>query len=152
MLDDREGKDVVADNGPVSLGCLSDGGRPCSPAVLMPGEGDDWFYLSGLGTDDFLTPGSDMELFIDELYARSGATSSIIGGFDGVARRVELTLDRRHGPGRLDRRRGHVGRRHAVLGRDPRRGGPGDGVRRAGEVVQERQVRDCDGGVDCEVR
>ncbi len=57
MLDDREGKDVVADNGPVSLGCLSDGTEPCSPAVLVPGEGEEWFYLYGLGTDDFLAAG-----------------------------------------------------------------------------------------------
>ncbi len=152
VLADREGKDVVADNGPVSLACLSDGGRPCSPAVVMPGEGTDWFYLSGLGTDDFLRPGSDMELFLDELHARSGATSSLIGGFDGVARRVELTLvDGTVQVASIDA--GVMSEGDTLFWAET----PVEVTRVTaydsdGDVVQERQVRDCSGGVDCEVR
>ncbi len=152
MLDDREGKDVVADNGPVSLGCLSEGTGPCSPAVLVPGDGEDWFYLYGLGTDDFLAPGSDMELFIDDLYGRSGATSSIIGGFDGVARRIELTLvDGTVQAASIDA--GVMSAGDTLFWAET----PVEVARVTaydsdGEVVEERSVRDCDGGVDCEVR
>ena len=152
MLDDRAGKDVVADNGPVSLGCLSEGTDPCSPAVLVPGDGEDWFYLYGLGTDDFLEPGADMELFIDDLYGRSGATSSIIGGFDGVARRVELTLaDGTVQAASIDA--GVMSAGDTLFWAET----PVEVTRVTaydsdGDVVQERQVRDCGGGVDCEVR
>lgn len=153
MRDDRTGMDVVADNGPVALGCLTDPGKPCSPAVLVGGEAVGWFYLYGLGTDDFLRPGSEMEVFLDETYGREGPDHSVIGGLDGEdVGRVELTLvDGTRTEATVDA--GGLSAGDTLFWSETTAevavvtAYDGDG-----EVVERHEVRECTDPVDCEVR
>ena len=46
-------------------------------------EATGWYYLYGLGTDAFLRPGAEMEVFLDDTYSRDVHRQSVIGGFDG---------------------------------------------------------------------
>jgi hypothetical protein len=148
-----KGSDVVADNGEASLGCLSWQGGHCGVAVLVGDEKTGWYYLYGLGTDNFLQPGSPMEVFLDDTYAPGVHEQSVVGGFDGTsATRVELRL---------------VDGSTASASLDSGEVSPGDtlfwaevpeGVARvtaydaSGAVVEDHRVRDCDDPVDCEVR
>ena len=101
-------------------------GEPCSPAVRDAGGGRATGSTSTASapTTSWL-PVPTWSCSSTSVYARSGATSSIIGGFDGIARRVELTLVDGTGPGRLDRRRGHVGRATRCSGPRPPSRWPG---------------------------
>ncbi len=153
-LDDRTGKAVVADNGETFLACIRwEGKPPCFPAVLVGGETEGWFYLYGLGTDDFLTPGSDMELFLDENYPRGGVGHTLIGGVDGTeAARVDLRLvDGSTVPATVDS--GDLAPDDtlfwAATDTEVARVVAYD---EGGDVVVDRKVRDCDDPVDCEVR
>lgn len=147
-----KGSDVVADNGEVHLGCAGESGR-CGVSVLMGDRSTGWYYLYGLGTDDFLRPGAEMEVFLDDTYPGRVHEQSVIGGFDGTsATRVDLRL---------------VDGSTAEATVDSGAVSPGDtlfwaevpeGVARvtayddSGAVVADHRIRDCDNPVDCEVR
>jgi hypothetical protein len=153
MRDDRTGMDVVADNGPVSLGCLAHAGDACSPAVLVGGAATGWFYLYGLGTDRWLEPGAEMEVFLDESYPRGGARHSVIGGLDGAdTSRVELTLvDGARAEATVDA--GELSQGDTLFWAET----TAEVARvtaydAAGDVIDVHEVRACTDPVDCEVR
>jgi hypothetical protein len=154
FADDPDHQGVVADNGAVALGCVAwEGKGPCGPAVLVGDEAVGWFYLYGLGTDSWLLPGAEMEVFLDEVHRPDGVGQSVIGGFDGVgATDIVLTL--------VD-----GGKVRAVV--DSGALSPGDTlfwsevdgeVARvdafdgSGELVEAHEIRPCSDPVDCEVR
>lgn len=152
--DDRTGMDVVADNGPASIGCVNYPDlEECAPAVLIGNDDIGWFVHHGIGNDDWLVDKPDMQLFISETYTPEGPGSALVGGFIGAAATVEVVLT-------------DGTRLAAEVGSDL---SPGDTlfwVHSAapvdfahvvaydddGEVVASKKVRDCKGGVDCEVR
>jgi hypothetical protein len=154
FADDPDNRGVVADNGEVALACVAwEGKGECGPAVLVGDAAVGWFYLYGLGTDDFLRPDAEMEVFLDETYTRDGVGQSVIGGFDGTdAAEVVLTL---------------VDGREVAATVDSGELSPGDtlfwssvdgGVARvdaydaSGERVEAHEIRPCSDPVDCEVR
>ena len=84
---------VLVDAGPLRLACmqalaeLSGGGEQegatCFPAMLSGPDGD-LVYQWGMGTDDFLEPGSDLELFHTASYTSGAPRTVWIGGTDGT--------------------------------------------------------------------
>ena len=74
---------VIVDGGPMRLACTSEGSQPCSPSMLSGDDGD-LVYQWGMGTDDFLQPGSDLELFRTATYTSGTAATVWIGGTYGT--------------------------------------------------------------------
>jgi hypothetical protein len=74
---------VIVDGGPLRLACTSTGDHPCAPSMLS-GEDGDLVHQWGMGTDDFLLPGSDLELFHTPTYTTGSPRTVWIGGADGV--------------------------------------------------------------------
>ncbi len=145
--------EVVADNGEVSLGCASWGGDDCGVSVLVGDEATGWYYLYGLGTDDFLRPGAEMEVFLDDTWTGGRHQQSVIGGFDGTsATRVELRLvDGSTAAATVDS--GGVSPGDTLFWAEVPEGVAGvTAYDASGAVVDDHQIRDCDDPVDCEVR
>jgi hypothetical protein len=81
---------IVLDAGPLDLACI----RPlpewteldpdtCSPAMLGSAGGH-LSYAWGMGSDDFLQPGKDLELFHTASFSSGSARTVWIGGTDGT--------------------------------------------------------------------
>jgi hypothetical protein len=81
-----KGSQVVIDPGPAFLGCVRWPGMTsgCSPSVLVKDLAGHFVFLHGFGSDDFLKPGADMELFTDDDYSDHRWAQSLIGGFHGA--------------------------------------------------------------------
>jgi hypothetical protein len=146
---------VVGVDGMASIGCVAwnrdDPG--CSPAVLVGDAATGWFYLYGFGTDHFLQPGSEMEVFLDETYERGGPGQSVIGGFDGTdATRVELTLvDGSKVAATLDS--GGISKGDTLFWAEtPVEVAKVVAYDADGGVVASHDIRECSDPVDCEVR
>ena len=118
--------------------------------------GDERTFEWGMGTDDFLKPGADMEVFSADDYSdRHGAPGCAIAGIDGTAvARADFVS---------------TSRRRSSRGRSaPGRSSPGDSIfyanvagelARVGRVttrtatcIEDHELRSCDDPVDCEVR
>ncbi|KQW53361.1 hypothetical protein ASC77_03500 [Nocardioides sp. Root1257] len=142
---------ILVDSGPAYLGCV---GRPgkCGPALLTQAPSG-WEYEWGMGTDDFLKPGSDMEVFLNDDYSTGGPGQLVLAGLPGtdVARVDLLTTDGRTVAGHVES--GTVvegatmmwgtvtGQVAAVIAYDA-----------DGDVIENHELKPCSGGVDCEVR
>ena len=80
---------IIVDTGPQRLACMTslpDWGKPadgCFPAMLS-GEDGDLTYDWGMGTDDFLHEGQDLELFSTPTYVGGTAQTVWIGGTYGT--------------------------------------------------------------------
>lgn len=142
------GIEVVS--GQAELACISFEDNPCGPALVRR-SGGELYYEWGFGTDEFLEPGTGMEVFA----GKPGATDApdlVIAGLPGTeVTRVEfvntlgvvtdgqVTHELVDGasilwadvPGALQRVVAYNG---------------------AGEVVDDHKLRQCSGGTDCEVR
>ncbi len=141
---------VRADNGPLSLACVSGRGSRCGLTTMVRSVDGDYYRLSGLGTATFLKPGAPMEVFLDEDYLER--TVSVIGGIHGtdVARVEVFTVDGR-------RREADVS--HDVVKGDTVFWGESYGevarvvaYDRDGTVLDSHEIKPCDDPVDCEVR
>ncbi len=84
-----KGSQVVVDSGPAWLGCQgskrSQAGDPCSPVVLAKATNGKFYYLYGLGTEHFLKPGAEMELFTGDDFSDHAWSGTLIGGFHGTS-------------------------------------------------------------------
>jgi hypothetical protein len=143
---------VLVDGGPLRLACTSDDSHPCAPSMLSGGDGD-LVYRWGMGTEDFLLPGSDMELFDTATYTTGSPRTVWIGGVDGadVASVDLVTTDG-------ETLSATVAAGTFVPG-DTIFWGTVDGelarvvTRDAdGHVVEDHEVEPCSDPVDCEVR
>jgi hypothetical protein len=143
---------VIVDAGPLRLACTSAERHPCAPAMLS-GDDADLVYQWGMGTDDFLLPGSDLELFHTPTYTTGAPGTVWIGGADGtdVASVDLVTTDGRTVPA-------HVEAGSLVPG-DTMFWGTVDGdlamavTRDAdGNVLERHVLTPCDSPTDCEVR
>lgn len=139
-------------SGQAELACVSFEGGECGPALVRR-SGGELFYEWGFGTDDFLKPGTGMEVFAPTFEPGAhDAPELVIAGLPGAGvTRVEFvnTLGEvtegrvTHAlvddasilwaevPGALQR----------VVAYDAN-----------GDVVDDHRLRDCSGGSDCEVR
>lgn len=151
---------ILVESGDAQLVCMrrSLGGNEdmpgdtCHPA-LVSSVGGQTYYRWGMGTDDFLEPGQEMELFTSDDYS-SGAPSTVwIGGLDGTDV-TRVVLDLADGttmeaevlagtlvPGDTMFFANVPGELLKVTAYDS------DGV-----VVDDHAIESCSGGVDCEVR
>jgi hypothetical protein len=138
-------------SGSAELACVSVEGQECAPVVLRRSGGELYFEW-GFGTEKFLEPGTGMEVFAANGQEASDAPALAVAGMPGTdVARVEfvntlgvvtdgqVTHDLAEGasimwadvPGALQR----------VIAYDA-----------DGRVVDDHRLRDCSGGVDCEVR
>jgi hypothetical protein len=86
---------IVVDAGPVDLACIrplpqwsSDDGEALDPQECFPAmlgqDGGHRTYAWGMGTDDFLQEGKDLELFSTDVYSSGSHQTVWIGGTDGT--------------------------------------------------------------------
>lgn len=155
---------IIVDAGRVELACIrslpqwsDDGGEErgdetCFPAMLG-NDGGRLTYDWGMGTDDFLQPGKDLELFSTDLYTSGSPQTVWIGGTDGTeVATVELVttdgtvVDATVAAGTLVPGEtmfwGTVtGELALAVTRDA-----------GGEVLERHELEPCSDPVDCEVR
>jgi hypothetical protein len=142
---------ILVDDGPAYLGCAGSDGS-CGPALLTK-DSDGWHYEWGMGTDDFLRPGSDMEVFLSDDYASGKPGKLVLAGLpDTDVARVDLvTTDGTTVAGHVESGTvvagasmiwgTVVGDVAAVIAYDG-----------AGKVIEDHRLRPCSDPVDCEVR
>jgi hypothetical protein len=160
---DAYGTGVLVDEGDWYLGCVRPDASPGTPSdracdvTMLLQSGDGWVGRVGLGTDEFLRPGADLELFTFEDFSTGTRRTLWVGGRAGTdVGRVDLaTAD-----GTTVRAR--VANGTVVPGASvfwaavdgDAAGEVTEAVVRdgSGAVVEEHPVEPCSGGVDCEVR
>ncbi|MFC6341947.1 hypothetical protein ACFP8W_08170, partial [Nocardioides hankookensis] len=142
---------ILVDAGPAYLGCAGHGDA-CAPALLIHGPAG-WEYQWGMGTDDFLQDGSDMEVFLNDDYSTGAPGELVLAGLPGtdVARVDLVTTDGTTVPGHVESGTlvdgasmmwgTVVGQVAAVVAYDA-----------DGDVIEDHELKPCSGGVDCEVR
>lgn len=151
---------VLVDAGSVELACMTPWdwnageqvpGR-CSPA-LVGHVGDQRYYLWGMGTDDFLEPGSKMELFTSDNYTSGAHSIMWVGGMDGtdVARVEYVATDGTVVDGTVSS--------DAIVPDETMFWAEMDrplakvvAYDADGAVLEDHEIKSCDSGVDCEVR
>ena len=143
---------ILVDTGEAYLGCVGHAAESCGPAYLTRSDRG-WSYEWGMGTDDFLQPGSDMEVFLTDDYASGSPGKLVYAGLPGtdVARAELVTtsgerLEAHVEAGTLvagstmiwGRVRGELA---AVIAYDA-----------SGGVIEDHPLTACSSPVDCEVR
>ena len=150
---------IIVDAGPLDLACMrplpdwgGDASDACSPAMLGEVDGART-YAWGMGTDDFLQSGEDLELFSTEDYGTGRERTVWVGGTDGtdVATVTLVTTDG-------TKVAATVASGTLVPG-ETMFWGTVDGdlavavTRDAdGEVLERHELKPCSDPVDCEVR
>ena len=143
---------ILVDVGEAELACASVKDAPCGPVVMTRKADGDLRYEGAMGNEEFLTPGSDMQVFVDEDDGTEAAGTRAIAGLPGtdVARvefvttagevvegQVSTTLVEGASmmwaqvPGSLEK----------VVAYDA-----------SGEVIEDHPLNQCDSPVECEVR
>ena len=82
---------IVVDEGTLFISCVSHQGDPCVPTVLHR-TGDDWFTDWGMGTDDFLEEGADLEVFGTDNFVTGRPSRLWVAGIDGEVARADFVL------------------------------------------------------------
>lgn len=149
---------VVVDRGERYLGCVRPSPRSAAPGIvcapaMVTKIGHDWYYDWGMGTEDFLQAGEDMEVFTSDSTIDGADGTLAIAGIDGVevARAEMVAVDG-------TRTDGVVLAGTLVPGDTMIYGEvPGELARviaydADGNVIEDHELRDCDSPVDCEVR
>jgi len=141
---------VAVVNGRLELACVSFQGADCVPAVVRNEDGQR-HYEWGFGTDDFLDPGTGMEVFAGDAGAEDAPSLAVAGLPNDSVTRVEFvntageivegTVDHTMAPGSSIMWASVPGALARVIAYDS-----GD------TVVDDHSLRACTGGVDCEVR
>src|SRR5689334_20914602 len=80
---------IAVDNGTLELACVSFQGADCEPAVIRRDDGE-WHYEWGFGTDDFLDPGTGLEVFAGNAGAEDAPSLAVAGLPDDSVTRVEF--------------------------------------------------------------
>ena len=143
---------ILVDTGQAYLGCVGRSADRCGAAYLTRDDRG-WVYEWGMGTEDFLRPGSDMEVFLSDDYASGEPGRLVLAGLPGtdVAKVVLVTTDGTRVPGTVEAGSvvpgstmmwGRVqGDLAAVIAYDS-----------SGEVIEDHELQPCSSPVDCEVR
>jgi hypothetical protein len=148
-----KGSQVLGDQGEAYLGCVRWEAETCTPSVLGRDGGGHFHLDYGLGTDKFLTDGSEMEVFTGSDYSQKVYRATLLGGLAGTeATRVEIiSVDGQVVGASLDRGQLRAGDTlfWATLPEEAARVVAYDDN---GDVVADHKVRSCGDPVDCEVR
>lgn len=141
---------IAVVDGTLELACVSFQGAECRPAVIR-NEGGQRHYEWGFGTDDFLEPGTGMEVFAGNAGAEDAPSLAVAGLPDDSVTRVEFVntagtmvkgeVDHTMAPGSSIMWASVPGALARVIAYDS-----------SGAVVDDHSLRACAGGVDCEVR
>jgi hypothetical protein len=125
-------------------------GADCEPAVIRRDDGE-WHYEWGFGSDDFLDPGTGLEVFAGNAGAEDAPSLAVAGLPDDSVTRAEFvntagevvdgTVDHTMAPGSTILWASVPGALARVVTYDS-----------SGAVVDDHSLRQCSGGVDCEVR
>ncbi len=149
-----KGSQLVIDAGPVWLGCTTSKKFPdCSSIVIAKDAAGDFRFLYGLGSDSFLEPGAEMELFTDDDFSGHTWSQTLIGGFHG-ADTARVTVEMTDGSqvdAQLDVDRSSKGNT-LFWAKLPRSIAWVRAYDAKGDLVAEHKIRDCKDPVDCEVR
>jgi hypothetical protein len=149
---------IVVDTGPLDLVCMrplpewGEGSDTCYPAMLGEKKGSRT-YAWGMGTDDFLQEGEDLELFSTPSFSTGVPRTVWIGGTDGteVASVTLVTTDGTEVEAT-------VAAGTLVPGETMFWGTVDGALAQAvtrdadGEVLERHRVKPCSDPVDCEVR
>ena len=152
-----KGSQVVVDSGPAWLGCQGAkrgrAGTPCSPVVLAKATNGKFYYLYGLGTESFLKPGAEMELFTGDDFSQHSWSGTVIGGFHGTAA-TRVLVDLVDGSQvEADFSAGELSRGNTLFwAKVPSQIARVKAYDAQGKLIEEHALRSCSGGVDCEVR
>lgn len=137
-------------NGTLELACVSFQGAECLPAVVSNEDGQRQ-YEWGFGTDDFLDPGTGMEVFARDAGAEDAPSLAVAGLPNDTVTRVEFVntageivegmVDHTMAPGSSILWASVPGALARVIAYDS-----------AGAVVDDHSLRTCTNDVNCEVR
>ncbi len=150
-----KGSQVLIDPGPLWIGCakMFRGAAACEPTVLVKDMDGRFVFLYGFGTEDFLKPGAEMELFTDDDYSDRKWSRTLIGGFHGAETArvlVELT-DGSQVEAQLDVDEMSPGNT-LFWAKLPREIAVVRAYDAHGELLEEHALRACTDPTDCEVR
>lgn len=149
---------ILVDTGVGQLGCTEwpaserHDNANCWPA-LMAQVGEKRYLRASLGTEEFLTPGAAMEVFLSDDYSTGRRTTLAIAGLDGTdVARVEF-VPTAGAPVAGTVRSGSITEGDSLFYANV----PGELQRviaydDAGRVIDNHEVVPCDGAEDCEVR
>ncbi len=143
---------ILVEAGDAFLACTSWKGHACGPAFMTRTADGSLHRNWGMGTDDFLEPGSDMEVFLSKDYSTGAPGVLAFAGLPGtdVARAEFVATDGTVVEGRV-----HAG---LVEGASMMSGRVAGELAKViaydadGNVIEAHPLRDCDGPTDCEVR
>jgi len=143
---------ILVEAGDAFLACVSWQNNTCVPALMTRTADGQLHYSWGMGTEEFLKPGSDMEVFLSGDYSTGAAGQLAFAGLPGtdVARVEFVTTDGNVVVGRVHQ--GLVEGDSMMSGRVPGELARVIAYDADGEVIEDHPLRDCDSPVDCEVR
>ena len=146
------GTGILVESGAAELACLSYEGGPCGPAKMTRSADGELHFDWGMGTDDFLTPGSDMEVFLTDDYSTGSLGELAFAGLPGtdVARVDFVTTSGEVVAGRVHS--GLVEGASMMSARVPGRVAKVVAYDASGEVIEDHPLAPCDDPVECEVR
>jgi len=143
---------VLVELGEAELACVGESRERCRLALLTGLESG--YYLQwSMGTENFLDPGADMEVFLDEDYSRGTPSQIAIAGLDGtdVARADFITTSGTVVEGVVEAGTWSTG--DSIFWANV----PGElatvvAYDASGEVIEDHPLKPCDSPVECEVR
>jgi hypothetical protein len=151
---------ILVDQGRSFLGCTpapyhgeSFDGAECWPGVFHRDDDGTWVRDYGIGTERFLTPGAQMEVFLDKDYSTGAERTVALAGIDGTdVERVEfVATDGTVVEGTVEA--GTVVPGDSLFFADV----PGELAKvvaydARGEIVEDHPLKECATPVECEVR
>ncbi|HET9422315.1 MAG TPA: hypothetical protein VFO49_14345 [Nocardioides sp.] len=143
---------ILVEVGDAELACLSRGGDSCGPAKVTRTADGQLHFDWGMGTDDFLTPGSDMEIFLSDDYSTGSPGELAIAGLPGtdVARAEFVTTTGEVVQGQVTT--SLVEGASMMAARVPGRLAKVVAYDASGAVIEDHPLAPCDTPVECEVR
>jgi hypothetical protein len=143
---------ILVEVGDAELACLSYENNPCGPAKMTRTADGKLHFDWGMGTDDFLKPGSDMEVFLTDDYSTGSAGTLAFAGLPGtdVARAEFVTTTGQVVEGRVYS--GLVEGGSMMSARVPGELAKVIAYDASGEVIEDHPLKECDNDIECEVR
>jgi hypothetical protein len=143
---------ILVESGDAVLACVSEKDNPCGPALMTRTSDGKLRHTWGMGTDDFLKPGSDMEVFLSDDYSTGSAGTLAMAGLPGtdVARVEFVTTAGQVVEGRVDTTL--VEGASMMSARVPGELAKVVAYNASGDVIEDHPLKPCDNDVDCEVR
>lgn len=146
------GTGILVESGDAVLACVSWKKNMCGPALMTRTSDGKLHYDWGMGTEEFLKPGSDMEVFLTGDYSTGSSGTLAFAGLPGtdVARVEFVTTSGQVVTGEVSTTL--VEGASIMWARVPGELAEVIAYDADGKVIEDHPLRDCDDPVDCEVR